>query len=425
MNLSNRSKTPTKVEHFLFCKYKQNQDINQRHQNNSLEHMRRLPLHNNIISNEYDMQAAKPMNVFPPKNKRYIVLDTETTGLDVNANHLVSINAVEVINCQLTGIQYHAYIQPRNKPNQASKYNLYLYYLEDYANERYDNAKASLKDFLRFVGNDTIITHNARFDIKFINKALKECDLPLIDLSKCVCSLQIARKRRQQGYFQECADLTVKSLCMLYNVQVKECDYHHGIVDAVALARIVCKMWEDTKQYNITNIKQSVKENKRSSKKKKKEQTGNQYVQEVENVNINKGRKVYENINYNKFDIVGDVKGVEENYDKKKEEFSLDIKELNKELEKLNIGDNNDSNYWKGNNVEGKQRGKYHLRDKGKKVNNEGNKHNKQNYENINSNDNNAKHNNININKNEDNNVNKQEMKANLKNLLMKANINK
>ena len=35
--------------------------------------------------------------------------------------------------------------------------------------ERENNAKKSLMDFLRFVGNDTIITHNARFDINFIN----------------------------------------------------------------------------------------------------------------------------------------------------------------------------------------------------------------------------------------------------------------
>ena len=147
-----RSKTPTNIQHVAFDKCPQTHNTNDHQRNNSpgLVHNINSLLDNNAINtNDMANSKVKPLNTFPNKSKRYIVLDTETTGLDVNINHLVSINAVEVINCQITGIQYHAYIQPRNKPNQASKYNSYLYYLEDYANERYDNAKACLKDFLQ------------------------------------------------------------------------------------------------------------------------------------------------------------------------------------------------------------------------------------------------------------------------------------
>ena len=93
--------------------------------------------------------------------------------------------------------------------------------------------------------------------MKFINKFLKECDLPLIDLSKCVCSLQAGRLKKRTSFI-ECPVITVKSLCKLYNVHIKECDYHHGIVDAVALTRAVCKMMEETSKYSSVKHKGSV-----------------------------------------------------------------------------------------------------------------------------------------------------------------------
>ena len=189
--------------------------------------------------------GGKPLNYFPSKYGRFIVLDTETTGLDVTKSHLVSINAVEVINKELTGVQFHSYIHPRHKKDDPLPNRAFTYYIEDYANERNSNAKNSLRDFLRFVNNSPIITHNAPFDIKFINKELKSYNLPLINIEDCICTLQIAKMKKIKGEIDRRANITVESLCKLYNIYVSEKDLHHGIVDAVVLGRIVCKMWED------------------------------------------------------------------------------------------------------------------------------------------------------------------------------------
>ncbi len=188
-------------------------------------------------------------------------MDTETTGLDPINNHLVSIDAVEVINCELTGIQYHAYIFPRHTKDNKCPNSNFLYYVEDYANERENNAKKSLMDFLRFVGNDTIITHNARFDISFINAALRKFDLKEIDLTKCICSLLIARKMKVVGLFDKNAEMTVKSLCKIYGVYVRDSDLHHGIVDAIILGRVVCKMWKDYENRYNNNENQYINYN--------------------------------------------------------------------------------------------------------------------------------------------------------------------
>ena len=110
---------------------------------------------------------TKINDTFPDdyKTRRFILLDTETTGLEIEYDRLIAINAVEMINCELTGIQFNAYLDKRFIYNSRPL----MYYLSDYNYSRKDNIKKSLKTFLDFVRDDMIITHNANFDMKFIN----------------------------------------------------------------------------------------------------------------------------------------------------------------------------------------------------------------------------------------------------------------
>ena len=55
---------------------------------------------------------------------RQVVLDTETTGLEVlNGHRIIEIGAVEVVNRRLTGRTFHKYINPdRAIDDGARKY---------------------------------------------------------------------------------------------------------------------------------------------------------------------------------------------------------------------------------------------------------------------------------------------------------------
>ena len=44
---------------------------------------------------------------------RQIILDTETTGLDVRAGHrVIEIGCIELINRRFTGKEFHTYLNP-------------------------------------------------------------------------------------------------------------------------------------------------------------------------------------------------------------------------------------------------------------------------------------------------------------------------
>lgn len=53
------------------------------------------------------------------KQERLVILDTETTGINPREGHrIVEIGCVEMVNRQLTGRSYHAYINPQFEMEQ-------------------------------------------------------------------------------------------------------------------------------------------------------------------------------------------------------------------------------------------------------------------------------------------------------------------
>ena len=184
--------------------------------------------------------SKSPLKNFPEdsKNRRFILLDTETTGLDIKIDRLISINAVEMINGELTGIQFNAYLHNR----QPGRPRPLLYYLADYNYSRKDNIKKSLITFLNFVNECTVITHNAAFDMKFINAELERCELPIIPVEKCICTLNVFRNLKKIGKIDKNLKLRLCDLCSYYNIKIDAWDLHQGIVDAIIFGRVVCEM---------------------------------------------------------------------------------------------------------------------------------------------------------------------------------------
>ena len=196
-----------------------------------------------VSSCPINLNDNKLLEKFPEnyKNCRFILLDTETTGLDVNIDRLISINAVEMINNELTGIQFNAYLHKRFTNNTRPL----MYYLSDYNYSRDNNIKKSLETFLSFVSDSIIITHNALFDMKFINEELKRCGLPQIPLGQCICTLKILKNLKKIGRLDKNFKLRLCDLCRYYDINIDPKDLHQGIVDAIVFARVVAKMLDD------------------------------------------------------------------------------------------------------------------------------------------------------------------------------------
>ena len=93
---------------------------------------------------------------------RQIVLDTETTGLEVSQGHrIIEIGCVELDNRRLNGNHYHQYINPGRDIDQGA---IEVHGITDafVADKPYFDNIA--QDFLDFVDGAQLIIHNAPFD---------------------------------------------------------------------------------------------------------------------------------------------------------------------------------------------------------------------------------------------------------------------
>ena len=102
---------------------------------------------------------------------RYVVLDTETTGLDPDDGHkIIEIGCIEILNRNVTSNTFHKYINPNREIDiEASKIH----------GLTYSNLKDKplfeeiFEEFSDYISDSPIIIHNAPFDIGFLKKSIQ------------------------------------------------------------------------------------------------------------------------------------------------------------------------------------------------------------------------------------------------------------
>jgi DNA polymerase-3 subunit epsilon len=168
---------------------------------------------------------------------RQIVLDTETTGLEVSQGHrIIEIGCVELFNRKLTGNHYHCYINPEREIDQGAieVHGITSKFLEDKP-----VFERVARDFVEFIAGAELIIHNAPFDIGFLNGELQRLDgpyLPLEETSSVIDTLVMAR-RKHPGQRNN-----LDALCQRYGVDNSQRDLHGALMDAEILADVYLTM---------------------------------------------------------------------------------------------------------------------------------------------------------------------------------------
>ena len=103
--------------------------------------------------------------------KKYIILDTETTGLEVKQGHrIIEIGAVLLNDRKKSEEHFHTYLNPsRLIDEEASKVHGIMN--EDLMDKPFFEQIA--EEFLEFIDGSTLVIHNAAFDVGFLNNELK------------------------------------------------------------------------------------------------------------------------------------------------------------------------------------------------------------------------------------------------------------
>ena len=165
---------------------------------------------------------------------REIVLDTETTGLDPASGHrVVEIGCLELKGRIPTGRTFHCYLNPeRDMPDEAFRvHGLSTDFLKTH--KTFDRV---VDDFLHFIADDTLVIHNARFDMKFLNFELTRLDRPALAWDRVVDTLSMAK-----GKFPG-SPASLDALCKRFDISNVNRTLHGALIDAELLAAVYLEL---------------------------------------------------------------------------------------------------------------------------------------------------------------------------------------
>ncbi len=166
---------------------------------------------------------------------KFIVLDTETTGIEVSEGHrLIEIGAVEILNRTITGGQYHQYLQPERQVGDSVR----IHGLTDAFLANKSLFKDNAHEFLAYIEGATLIIHNAPFDLGFLNHELKRCKINTRIENICPIIDTLALSKQQSPGMMHNLD----ALCRRFDVDTSSRIIHGALLDAKVLANVYLAM---------------------------------------------------------------------------------------------------------------------------------------------------------------------------------------
>ena len=168
---------------------------------------------------------------------RQIILDTETTGLEVSLGHrIIEIGCVELVDRRVTGEHWHFYFNPDREVDSGA------FEVHGIGNDFLADKPRFTEladDFLDFVRGAELIIHNAPFDVGFLDYELSLLDLPPPPLAEQCEILDTLLLARQKHPGQK---NNLDALCKRYGIDNSHRSLHGALLDARILGDVYLAM---------------------------------------------------------------------------------------------------------------------------------------------------------------------------------------
>jgi len=168
---------------------------------------------------------------------RQVVLDTETTGLEVGQDHrIIEIGCVEIVNRRITGKLFQRYLDPERDIDEGAQA------VHGLSREQLRHEKKFteiLPELRAFIDGAELIIHNAAFDVAFLDAEFARAGsgAPRVEqICRVLDTLSLAR-RMHPGQRN-----SLDALCKRYAVDNSHRDLHGALLDARILAEVYLAM---------------------------------------------------------------------------------------------------------------------------------------------------------------------------------------
>ena len=166
--------------------------------------------------------------------EEYIVVDLETTGLNPNDGcEIIEIGITEIKDSKIVK-NYSRLIKPKK---QIPEFITGITTITNEMVENEESIETVLPRFRTYIGDKTIIAHNAKFDLKFLNFYLDELNLERIN--NYICTLEMLKASKSY----KGKNKKLETACAYYNIVNKNA--HRANSDTLATAQLFLKIKDE------------------------------------------------------------------------------------------------------------------------------------------------------------------------------------
>ena len=165
---------------------------------------------------------------------RTVLFDTETTGLESHLGHrVIEVAALELLNDLPTDRHFHALINPEREISYEAARVHGITNAQVAGKPRFAEIVMPL---LEFLGDSTLVAHNAEFDFAFLNAELSLLGLPPLEPSRMIDTLALAKAR-----FPGLPN-SLDALCRRFSIDLSGRSRHNALLDCRLLAEVYVEL---------------------------------------------------------------------------------------------------------------------------------------------------------------------------------------
>jgi DNA polymerase-3 subunit epsilon len=180
------------------------------------------------------------------QEQRMVVLDLETSGLDMRRDIVLSIGAVVIEGGAIDlGQQFESTLL---RPAQKVSESVLIHGIAPSELEAGEEPADALLDFMDFVGDSPLLAYHAGFDQRMLTRALKltlgyKLRHPFIDVAEIAPMLCPNNRPRQNGLDQWCSH---------FGLQVLQ--RHHASADALVTAELALILFSKARRQGVEDL---------------------------------------------------------------------------------------------------------------------------------------------------------------------------
>ena len=194
---------------------------------------------------------------------REVVIDTETTGLNFKSgDRIIEVGCVELKNHIPTGRTLQFYCRPDKEVSDGARE---IVGISDDFLRNQKTFEENHKILLNFLKKDTLIIHNAKFDLGFINNELSIINLPPLS-NPVVDTVSLAREVLNTRI------ANLDYLCRRFNIDLSDRSFHGALLDSQLLASVYLEL-RGGKQFTMKLDESKNNEYKQYTNKKNNQKT--------------------------------------------------------------------------------------------------------------------------------------------------------